>query len=468
MQKYCLVIDGVSVPTKEHFEVKNPSTGEVVGLAPSGSVDDVNKAVAAAAKAFVTWRATADKTRADICQKISDVISANSEELALLLTKEQGKPLGGLGSRFELGGAAAWGAHTGALSLPPEVLQDDGQVRLELHRKPLGVVVSITPWNWPLMIAIWHLMPAIRMGNTVVIKPSPLTPLSTIRMVELINEVLPAGVLNVLTGDNAMANVLTSHPDVAKVTFTGSTATGKKVMESATATLKRLTLELGGNDAAILLPDINPAEIAEDLFWGAFVNSGQTCACMKRLYVHNDIYDEVCSQLAKFVNQIPMGDGQDENSVLGPVQNEMQFNKVAELVEDARQNGGQILTGGAPRAGDGYFYPITLIADVADGVRVVDEEQFGPVLPLIRYSDVEDVIKIANRSDFGLGGSVWSGDAERAKELAMRLECGITWVNSHGGLHINAPFGGVKQSGFGREFGEEGLKEFTSAQTVVC
>ncbi len=467
MKQYTLLIGGERVATEHHADIRNPSTGEVVGQMPLATEKDLDRAVAAANAAFKLWSLVPDAERAQACRDVAEKIAEHSEEIAHLLTLEQGKPLNGLGSRFELGGALAWTRHTAELSLPVEVLQDNNEGRVELHRKPIGVTGSITPWNWPVMIACWHMIPAIRAGNTVVIKPSPLTPLSTIRLVEVINEVLPPGVVNVVTGENAIGAALSAHPGIAKMTFTGSTETGKKVMASAVATLKRLTLELGGNDAGIVLPDADPARIAEGLFWGAFINNGQTCAALKRLYVHESLYDQVCQALTDYAAKITVGDGLDEKSVLGPVQNAMQLNKVRELVEDAKAKGGRILIGGEPQEGPGYFYPVTLVADVDHGFRLVDEEQFGPVLPIIRYSDVDEVIQRANSSPFGLGGSVWSGDPERAKHYALQLECGSVWINKHGAIQPNAPFGGVKQSGIGVEFGADGLKEFTVSQTVL-
>lgn len=464
---YTLLIGGQKVATANHQDIRNPSTGEIVGRMPLAGVAELDQAVAAATEAFRTWSREPDAARAQACRDVAGAIEAHAEELAKLLTLEQGKPMNGLGSRFEIGGALAWTRYTAELSLPVELLQDNNEGRVELHRKPIGVVGSITPWNWPVMIACWHIIPAIRAGNTVVIKPSPMTPLSTIRLVEIMNEVLPAGVVNVVTGENAIGSALSAHPGIAKMTFTGSTATGKKVMASAIETLKRLTLELGGNDAGIVLPDADPKRIAEGLFWGAFINNGQTCAALKRLYVHDSIYDEVCAALADYAGKITVGDGMDDRSVLGPVQNEMQYNKVRDLVEDAKAKGGRVLTGGAPMDRPGYFYPITLVADVADGIPLVDEEQFGPALPIIRYSDIDEVIERANRNPFGLGGSVWSSDPEKAKQYALKLECGSVWINKHGAIQPNAPFGGVKQSGVGVEFGTEGLKEFTTVQTVL-
>ncbi len=374
--------------------------------------------------------------------------------------------MNGLGSRWELGGAAAWAGYTAGLSLPAEILQDTNEGRVELHRKPVGVVGSITPWNFPVMIAVWHFLPAIRTGNTVVIKPSPLTPLSTLRMVELVNQVLPAGVLNVVTGDDSGFNVgaaMSAHKGIDKIVFTGSTATGRHVMRSAADNLKRLTLELGGNDAGIVLPDADPSRIAEGLFWGAFINNGQTCAAMKRLYVHDSIHDAVCDALVAYAEKIPVGDGLNEASVLGPVQNAMQHGKVSKLVADAVSHG-KVLLGGKP--GDGLFFPPTIISGLSNGHALVDEEQFGPALPVIRYSDVEEAITAANDSQNGLGGSVWSSDIDAAKAVGRRMECGSVWINKHGAIQPNIPFGGVKQSGFGVQFADEGLKENTSLQVL--
>jgi acyl-CoA reductase-like NAD-dependent aldehyde dehydrogenase len=260
--------------------------------------------------------------------------------------------------------------------------------------------------------------------------------------------------------------MMTEHPGIQKIVFTGSCATGKKVMQAASGNLKRVTLELGGNDAGIVLADANPKEIAERLFWGAFINNGQTCAALKRLYVPDEIYEEVCDALVDYAKNVTVGHGLADNSVLGPIQNKMQYDKVVELVEDAKRNGARILCGGEAPEGPGYFYPVTIVADVTDGMRIVDEEQFGPVLPVIRYKDVEDAIARANALDVGLGGSAWSSDPDKAKAVAHRLECGTAWVNSHGGIKPFAPFGGVKGSGIGVEFGELGLKEYTSVQVV--
>ena len=463
---YSLIIDGKCVAASNTFEVRNPSTGDVVGHAPEATASELDAAVAAANRAFQSWSKRTDAELQTACEAVTGKIAEHSEELAILVTKEQGKPLNGLGSRWELGGAGAWAGYTSALSLPVKVLQDNNEGKVEMHRKPLGVVGCITPWNFPVLIAIWHIMPALRTGNTVVIKPSPYTPLSTIRLVEIMNEVLPAGVVNCVTGSDGAGSIgasMSAHPDIRKIVFTGSCATGAKVMRSAAETMKRLTLEMGGNDAGIVLPDVDPAQIAEGLFWGGFINNGQTCAAMKRLYVHEDVYDGVCEALVAFAKNIPMGDGMSENSILGPIQNQMQFDKVHRLVEAGKQEG-RVLLGG--EAGDGLFFPATIIADLDNDNPLVAEEQFGPALPIIKYSDLDEAVAQANASDNGLGGSVWSKDIARAKEVAMRMECGSVWINKHGAIQPNAPFGGVKKSGIGVEFAEEGLQEYTDVQVV--
>jgi acyl-CoA reductase-like NAD-dependent aldehyde dehydrogenase len=460
------IIAGKAIHGDNVTTVNNPATGSAAGEFAAAGITECHRALAAARDAFPGWAATADSARQAAISHCADIMEANAEELAGLLTAEQGKPLNGMGSRFEIGGAVAWARHTAGLSLPVEYVQDNAEAHIAIHRRPLGVVTAITPWNWPVMIAIWQIMPAIRGGNTVVIKPSPLTPLSTLRLVEMLQDALPPGVLNAVAGPDELGAILTSHPNVAKVCFTGSTATGRKVMASAAPTLKRLTLELGGNDAGIVLPDADPAAIAEGLFWGAFVNNGQTCAALKRLFVHDSIYDAVCDALAAYASGVKTGPGTDDSSLLGPVQNRMQFEKVVRLVDEARKAGARVLIGGAPVHGSGFFYPVTLIADAKPGMALVDEEQFGPALPIIRYSDIEEAIALANAVDVGLGGSIWSADTARAREMALRLECGTAWVNKHGAIRPDTPFGGIKASGFGVEFGPHGLNEFLSFRVL--
>ena len=466
MSDYGLIIGGRKVATKGTFGVINPANEQVLAQCPRATREQLDEAVKAATAAFATWSRTPDAERAAACTRVEQVITEHAEELARLLTQEQGKPLNGDGSRFELGGTAAWAGHAATLSLQDVVIQDDAQARIVQTRKPVGVVGSITPWNWPLMIAIWHVMPAIRIGCTVVIKPSSYTPLSTLRMVELVNQVLPPGVLNCVTGRGELGQWMTEHPGIRKIVFTGSIDVGKQVMSHSAGSVKRLTLELGGNDAGIVLDDADPAAIAPGIIMGAFLNNGQTCAALKRLYVHEKVHDALCEKLVAGLAAIPMGDGLDEATLQGPLQNRAQFEYVQELLADARRQGGRVLCGGDIPDRPGYFMPYTLVADVSDGMRIVDEEQFGPLLPIIRYSDLDDVIRRANALETGLGGSVWSSDPERAAAVAAQLECGTAWVNAHAAIAPHVPFGGVKCSGVGVEFGEEGLKEYTTIQVV--
>lgn len=360
----------------------------------------------------------------------------------------------------------AWMQATAHTELPVEVIQDDDEARVEVHHRPIGVVGSITPWNWPLMIAVWHYAPALLAGNTVVAKPSEFTPVTTLRFAELANEVLPPGVLNVVAGDGRVGAAIAEHPDINKIVFTGSSETGRAIMRSAAGNLKRLTLELGGNDAGIVLPDVDPKTVAAKLFGVCFHNNGQTCQALKRLYVHEDVHDAIVEELASIATSVKVGSGLEEDTDLGPLQNEKQLRIVGELADDARRAGGTFVTGGERMEGPGYFFPPTIVTGISDGTRLVDEEQFGPILPVIRYRDVDDAIARANASSAGLGGSIWSSDLARAAELVGRLESGSVWVNAHAAIQPNAPMGGMKQSGIGCEFGTWGLAENTDIQTV--
>lgn len=463
---YSLIIDGKQVQGAGQFPVRDPATEAIVAEAPAASLNQLDAAISAARRAFPAWAALSHVERKAAVLKMADILETNAAELAELVTREQGKPIGGLGSQWEIGGAVAWTRYTASLELPVETIQDDANGHVTLHRKPIGVIGSITPWNYPILIAIWHIMPAILAGNTVVLKPSPNTPLATLRLGELLQQALPPGVLNVVSGLNQIGQAMADHTGIDKIIFTGSTATGRKVMASGAVNLKRLTLELGGNDAGIVLPDIDLDATIEKLFWGIFLNNGQTCAALKRLYVHDSVYEEVCERLVAYAANIVTGIGLEEGNHLGPIQNEMQFNRVKGLVERAIIDGVRVLCGGAPRKGEGYFYPVTILADAKDGMAIVDEEQFGPVIPVIRYTEIDEVIAQANASQNGLGGSVWSSDIEKARAIAARLECGSVWVNAHGAIRPDAPFGGVKQSGIGVEFAALGLAECTSVQVL--
>ncbi len=464
-REFNLIIDGKGVAgERDAIAVIDPARGSTYATAPHASVAQLDAAVAAARRAFAAWRGRTCADRREMLEAIATRIEQNAPELAELIVMEQGKPLPL--AQMEVGGAIAWTRATAALELPVEVIEDSPTKRIELLRKPVGVVGSITPWNWPLMIAVWHIMPALRAGNTVVNKPSELTPLATIRLVELINEVVPPGVVNIVCGRADIGQAIAAHPGIDKIVFTGSTPTGQEIMRSAAGNLKRLTLELGGNDAGIVLEDADVDQIANGIFQTAFLNMGQTCAALKRLYVPDSLHDALAARLVEIARAQKVGPGLEPGVSFGPVQNRRQFERVCELVADAREHGARILCGGEPLPGEGYFYPPTIVTEISDGVRLVDEEQFGPVLPLIRYSDLDDAVRRANGSSNGLGGSVWSRDIAAARTVGERLECGTVWINGHAEVLPHCPFGGCKMSGFGVEFGLEGLLEYTVPQLM--
>lgn len=447
--------------------ILNPATGGEVGLAPVHDIADLDRAVVTAASVQPAWAALSHQARSEALLKAADAIELLSEKLARLLSQEQGKPLNGPNARFEVASCATWLRAAATTSLEPEIVVDDGQTRAELHYRPIGVVGAIGPWNWPMLITIWQIGPALRMGNAVVVKPSEYTPLSVLALINVINQELPDGLLTVISGGRDVGARMAEHPAIGKIMFTGSTATGKAIIRSSADTVKRLTLELGGNDAGIVLSDADPKAIAEGLFWGAFINAGQTCAALKRLYVHEDIYDAVCEELTKVAGAMPMGPGLDENNVLGPLQNRAQFDIVDRLVKAAKDSGARVLLGGNPDYDQpGNFYPTTLVADIDNDNPLVAEEQFGPALPIIKYSTIDEAVAKANGLDVGLGASVWSSDLATARKVAFRLEAGTVWINSHGMVNPVIPFGGSKQSGYGLEFGVEGLKALGIPQVI--
>ncbi|MDE0884120.1 MAG: aldehyde dehydrogenase family protein [Myxococcota bacterium] len=464
MSIFSLSINGQLVATEKTFGVVNPATEEVFAQAPDASRDDLDAAVKAARDAFPAWRDTPLEKRRELLGAMADRIEEELPRLSEILVREQGKTLAN--AQFEVGGTAAWLRATAAIELPTEILSESETQRIELRRNALGVVGAITPWNFPLLLSIWKVGPALVTGNTVVLKPSPYTPLTVLAFGEIVREILPAGVLNVVSGGDELGSWITEHPDIQKISFTGSGPTGKKVMSSASATLKRITLELGGNDPAIVRADATPSEVAGPIFDMAFQNSGQVCGAIKRLYVHEDIYESLCDELVKKASQRKVGEGFTDGVDYGPIQNRMQFDRVCELAESARADGARFLVGGEPTEAKGYFFPITLVADIEDGSRLVDEEPFGPILPIIRFGDDDDVVSRANATSFGLGGSVWSADIEKATEMASRLESGSAWVNQHFNLSPFLPFGGIKESGMGVENGPWGLAEFTSSQVL--
>ena len=463
MSIYRMLIGGALVDGDAEMDVINPATGKLLASCPRGSAAQLDAAVAAAKGAQPAWASLSLEERKSALIKLADGLEARSEEFARLLTMEQGKPLAE--SDAEISYTIAFIRYCSALSTKVETIEDGPDRRVELHRKPLGVVGAIIPWNFPLLLIAFKLPPALVTGNTIVVKPSPTTPLTALKLGELCAETFPPGVVNIVSDANDLGERLSAHPDVAKISFTGSTATGAKVMQSAAETIKRLTLELGGNDAAIVLPDVDPAEVVPALFGGAFMNAGQVCLAIKRLYVHKDIYDDVCNRLAILARNAIVDDGLKPGTQIGPLQNRMQFDKVKGFLADAYA-AGKVIAGGKPIDRPGNFIQPTIVRDVTDGDRIVDLEQFGPILPVIKFSDPEDALARANASSLGLGGSVWSKDVRRATDLASRMDVGMAWVNKHLDFGPGIPFGGAKQSGIGMELGDAGLTEFTQLSVL--
>jgi acyl-CoA reductase-like NAD-dependent aldehyde dehydrogenase len=458
-----MTIDGQPAESANSFDVMNPATGIVTAQAPVCSPDQLDAAMAAAAAAFPTWRAD-ERARSAVMVELADAIASAGEELAALLCAESGKPI--RIAATEPGVCHAWLKYYAAMEIPRDVLQDDGRALIERAYRPLGVVAAITPWNFPLGLAMWKIAPALRAGNTIVLKPSPFTPLATLRMGQIMGSILPPGVLNVITGGDDLGSAMTAHSTPRKVTFTGSTAAGKKVNIAAAATLKRVTLELGGNDPAIILADVDVEKAAARLSRAAFYNAGQACALPKRIFAPRERYDEVVEAFAAVASGVVVGGPEVADATMGPLSTKPQFDRVREFVADAIDHGARVAAGGAAIEGPGYFFAPTILADITDADRIVSEEQFGPALPILAYDSVDEAIARANDTDYGLCGSAWGTDIAAAAAVAEQLEVGTTFVNTHGVLLPTVPFGGAKSSGLGVENGVAGLLAFTEAQVV--
>jgi acyl-CoA reductase-like NAD-dependent aldehyde dehydrogenase len=373
------------------------------------------------------------------------------------------------GAEQEIDFAAAWLAGTASLDLPTEIVEDTPEKLVKTYYTPLGVVVGIVPWNFPVMLLCGKIAPAVLTGNTIIIKPSPFTPYCGIKIVELAQQFFPPGVVQVVSGDDNLGPWFTAHPGLDKISFTGSTATGKRVMESASKNLTRVTLELGGNDAAIICPDVDVAAVAPQVATFAFMNSGQVCIAIKRIYVHKDIYAAFRDALVQFVESLKVGNGDAEGVFLGPVQNKLQYDRVVAFLDDVRERGQKVATGGqALQTEDnkGLFIQPTVIDNPPNDSKIVVEEPFGPIVPLLEWSEEDEVIDRANDTDMGLGSSVWSKDLDRALRIGQSLEAGTVWINEHLGPTPLAAFGGYKKSGIGREWGVGGLRDFCNTQTV--
>jgi acyl-CoA reductase-like NAD-dependent aldehyde dehydrogenase len=463
MHDFKMLIGGELVAGHSEFDVINPATEAPFARCPKADETLLDAAVAAAKRAFPGWAATSMDDRAALVERLAGSLEARAGEFASLLTQEQGKPLDQ--ALYEVMGAVFTLRAFAAMRIETRILRDSSTQQVTEHRTPLGVVAAITPWNFPLILVMNKLGPALVTGNTMVVKPAPTTPLTTLLFGEICADLLPPGVVNVICDQNELGALLSQHPDVAKVAFTGSTATGRKVMASAATSVKRVTLELGGNDAAIVLDDVDPRPIARKIYAGAMANGGQICVAIKRAYVPSAMYDAFCDELALLANAAIVDDGTKQGTTIGPIQNRMQFDKVNALLDDARTRG-TIVAGGKPLDRPGYFIPPTIVRDLDDDAPLVREEQFGPVLPVLAYDDIDDVIARANASEYGLGGSVWGKDLARATAVAARIDSGTVWVNQVLAIDPTIPFRGTKQSGLGAELGEAGLHEYTQAHVI--
>lgn len=464
--EFPMTIGGRSVTAQDTAPVYNPATTEVIAHVPVASSDQLDEAVAAAQAAFPGWSATPLAERQAVVSAIGDRLEAHAEEFLALLTAEQGKPRPM--AEWEVYGSIAWFREIAKQSLPEEVLEDTADRLVISRHTPLGVVGAIVPWNFPILLAVWKIAPALVAGNTIIVKPSPFTPLCDLKLVELVQDLLPAGVLSAVSGDDELGKWITAHPGIAKIAFTGSTETGKHVMRSAAGTLKRVTLELGGNDPAIVLPDVDPAKVAPQIFWAAFQNNAQFCNAAKRIYIHDDVYEAVRDELVAYARTVVVGDGADADTQLGPIQNRPQYDKVKEYFDDCTDHGYTFALGGQIDSdADGWFVPVTIVDCPPEDSRLVVEEPFGPILPLLRWTEESDVIVRANNTVWGLGATVWGEDLEAVERIGRQLEAGTVWLNE---VHQYSPhqvFGGHKQSGIGAENSLYGLAEYTNHQTIT-
>jgi len=460
---YKLLIDGLLVDGARTLDVINPATGAVLEVCPRADEAQLNQAVAAAKAAFPAWSALPQSARRAKIEALADALAARIPEFARLLTQEQGKP--SPQALAEVGGAVYGLKAFAAMETGSKTLRETESERIVEQRTPLGVVGAIMPWNFPVLLMVMKVGPALITGNTIVAKPAPTTPLTALLFAEMAKDILPPGVLNVIVDANDLGALMTKHPDIAKVSFTGSTATGKKVMESVSSTLKRLTLELGGNDAAIVLDDVDVKKVAPQIFDAAMSNAGQICLATKRVYAHASIYDSLCTELARLAGEAVVDDGLKQGTTIGPIQNRQQYDKVKGYLDDARANG-NVIAGGDALERDGYFIAPTIVRDIPDSARLVREEQFGPVLPVMSYESVDDAIARTNDTDYGLGGTVWTSDPERGFAVASKIQSGTVWVNKHLDMPFDVPFRGAKNSGIGAENGQEGLEEYTQARII--
>lgn len=444
------------------LEVTNPSTLETVGRVALSSPSDLDDMVRQAGKAQTQWAAITDRPAR--LRAIAATIEARTEDLAQLLTREQGKPL--TQARLEVGGAVRAFSFYADLDLDPEILKDEPSQRVERHFHPLGVAGLITAWNFPIALFAWKASAALRAGNAIIIKPAPTTPLTALALCDILAEELPTGLAHVLNGEADLGAALVEHPGVQKISFTGSTAVGRRIMSGGSALLKRLTLELGGNDPAVILADADVEQAVRGIAAVAFRNAGQVCIAPKRVIVPHALHDDVVAAFTQYLNEQRVGDGMDAATTIGPVHSKAQYDSLTGFGQSVTDDGGTIHYGTEPADLPGYFIRPGVVSGLNTGAKLVREEQFGPLLPIIGYDTVDQAIEIANDTEYGLGGSVWGADDDALCRTASQLRSGTRWVNQHGPAELEIPFGGIKQSGLGVELGREGLLAYTEARVT--
>lgn len=470
-----MLIDGERIDAYDGdvFDVFNPATGERVDSVPKGNREDVKRAVDSAAKCFKKWSETPPIERSRILFRISELVRAHSSELGTLLTTEQGKPLGE--ARGEINSFANsceyYAGLTGRIREAHNPFST-GEGFFIVTKRPIGVVGAILPWNFPVSLLGWKAAPGLAAGNTFVVKPASSTPLTDLKLAGLlIRAGLPPGALNVVTGPGGVVGEeMLNNKKIGKIAFTGETATGKRIMEGSAKYIKRLTLELGGSDPMIVCDDADIDLAVEGAAWGRYRNCGQSCTAVKRLFLFEKIADDFVSKLKKKVRTIQIGNGLDPGTHMGPVHSQDQRDRVESMVTDAEERGAKVVVGGKRPRGKqfskGYFYEPTLVTDVEYGAKLAKEECFGPALPIFVVEDLEEAIRKANDTIYGLGSSVWTTNLETAYSAAERIEAGTTWVNSPPIARAEVPFGGFKQSGFGRELGVEGLDYYYETKSI--
>lgn len=457
------IVNGEQRGSKQKYHGVNPATKEPNWDVPVATQQDVDDAVVAATKAFNSWKSTTWTERQKAIQRFKEAVEAYNTEIIQLLMKETGKPR--MFATAEVAGFTQFADWYINLAEPKGTTFEDEKKTVINKYVPLGVCAAICPWNFPFVLSAGKVFPAVLMGNAVIVKPSPFTPYTALKMVEIAQQVFPPGLVQVLGGENNLGPMLVDHPDIQKISFTGSVATGKHIQAAAAKTMKRVTLEAGGNDASIVLPDAPIEKVAPLVAMGAFFNTAQVCVASKRIYVHRSIYDKFLPAFIDATKTLKVGSSEEEGVMLGPIQNEMQYEKVKTFFADSKAKGYKVAYGSldVPES-KGYFIHPTIIDNPPDDSKVVAEEAFGPIVPVLKYDDIDEVIRRANDTKMGLGATVFGTDSKLLQDVAGRIESGTVWINSYPQPSVQGQFGGVKESGIGTELGTLGILAFANVK----